>query len=336
MRVLLIKTSSMGDVIHTLPALTDASQMIPGIEFDWIVEESFAEIPAWHPAVKRVIPVALRKWRKNVFARETRDGWRKLRAELKETKYDFILDAQGLAKSAFLGFLAQGLRVGLDFRSAREWPAALAYQKRCTVNFYQHAVIRMRSLFSQALDYSQPATAADFGIDRTKFINNTQQKYLVFLHATTWDSKMWPENYWVQLATIAALHGFNVKISGGNQQELERSQRIAKSVPTVEALPRQTIQQMASLLAGSAAAVAVDTGFGHLAGALNIPLVSLYGSTNPEYTGVMGMQAKNLAAKFPCSPCYKRECQYKGPSVEKPACYETLPPELVWQALGLN
>ncbi len=134
MRVLLIKTSSMGDLIHTLPALTDAGNAIPGIQFDWIAEESFAEIPAWHPLVRRVIPVALRRWRKGVFSKETREGWRELRAALHE-QYDLVLDAQGLMKSAFLTFFAKGTRAGLDFRSAREGFAALAYQKKCTLIF---------------------------------------------------------------------------------------------------------------------------------------------------------------------------------------------------------
>src|SRR3990167_10915001 len=106
MRVLLIKTSSMGDIIHTLPALSDAQQMIPGIKFDWVVEESFAEIPKWHPVVERIVPVALRRWRTNLFSKNVHDEWRQVRENLQHQSYDLILDAQGLVKSAWLGLLA--------------------------------------------------------------------------------------------------------------------------------------------------------------------------------------------------------------------------------------
>lgn len=337
MRVLLMKTSSMGDVIHALPALTDAKRAIPSIEFDWVVEESFAEIPHWHPAVRDVIPISFRKWRKGVTSTETRVAFRALRQRLRAEKYDMVLDAQGLAKSAFLCMFAKGLRVGLDFSSAREWPAAFAYQRRCNVNFEQHAVLRMRQLFSQALGYELPDTAPDFGLDKSRIFKSTTvppvNDYLVFLHATTWESKQWPEHYWIELAKIAALNGLNVKTSGGNPAELARSVRLAEQVPTIEALPRLTITQMAQLLVNSKAAVAVDTGFAHLAAALDMPTISIYGSTNPEFTGVVGRYAVHLAADFPCAPCYSRICQYRKPSIVKPACYGTLPPEKVWEAI---
>src|SRR3990167_8502552 len=101
MRVLSIKTSSMGDLIHTFPALTDAGKAIPGITFDWVVEDVFAAIPTWHPLVNKVIPVALRRWRKGIFSSETRAGWRQLRQTMHAQDYDLVLDAQGLVKSAF-------------------------------------------------------------------------------------------------------------------------------------------------------------------------------------------------------------------------------------------
>ena len=102
MRVLLVKTSSLGDVIHTLPALTDAQRAIPGIQFDWVVEEGFAEIPAWHPAVAQVIPVAIRRWRKHPLQTLRSGEWRRFKARLRETHYDLVIDAQGLLKSAWL------------------------------------------------------------------------------------------------------------------------------------------------------------------------------------------------------------------------------------------
>lgn len=334
MRVLLIKTSSMGDLIHTLPALTDAGRAIPGIKFDWMVEEGFTEIPAWHPQVERVIPVALRRWRKHLFSSTTRAELGRLKEQLAGHHYDLILDAQGLVKSALLTFLTKGTRAGLGWGSAREALASLFYQRKHKVNFKQHAVVRMRSLFSLALDYPMPTTPPDFGLDRLPLQKQESvAKYLVFLHGTTWTTKQWPEEYWVSLANLASQQGYRVKISGGNIAELERAQRIATQSSCVDVLPRLDITSMAQLLAGADGVVAVDTGFGHLAAALGVPTVSLYGATNPDYTSAIGASSLHLSAEFPCAPCLSRHCTYRLSSAVKPACYETLPPVRVWMAL---
>lgn len=335
MRVLLIKTSSMGDLIHTLPALTDAGKAIPGIRFDWMAEESFAEIPEWHPLVDRVIPIALRRWRKNMFARQTRQEWQALKSLLQSQHYDLILDAQGLVKSGFLALHANGPRAGLDFRSAREAFASFAYHEKHRVNFYQHAVHRMRSLFSLALRYPMPTTAPVFGLDRSKFNSPlSDRSYVVFLHGTTWASKQWPESYWQELARIAGNNGLRVVINGGSEAELERAKRIAANNPAVDLVGRLSIKQMADLLSGAKAAVAVDTGFAHLAAAMDIPTVSIYGSTNADFTGAVGPKSVLLQTQFPCSPCLNRQCTYREPSPVTPACYTTVPPAMVWETLN--
>ncbi len=334
MRVLLIKTSSMGDLIHTLPALTDAGLAIPGITFDWVVEESFAEIPHWHPLVNKVIPIAFRRWRKNILSKESRQGLCTLKKELRSEQYDLILDAQGLVKSAFISLFAKGKRSGLDFRSARESFASLVYQQKHTVNFYQHAIHRMRSLFALALGYSLPTTAPDFGIQDELKVESEQEKYLVFLHGTTWVSKQWPESYWIELAEIAHQAGYRVKISGGNDEEVARAFRIGNASKAVDVMPRLTIAKMAALLANAKAVVAVDTGFGHLAAALNIPTVSLFGPTNADYTGVSGRASVSLSAKFSCAPCLNRTCTYKETANVSPACFTTLPPMQVWSVVN--
>lgn len=334
MRVLLIKTSSMGDIIHTLPALTDAGKAIPGITFDWVVEDTFADIPKWHPLVDKVIPVALRRWRKGILSQDTREGWKQLREQLHPQSYDLILDAQGLVKSALLTFLVSGARAGLDWKSARESLASLAYQRKYTVNFYQHAVIRMRSLFSLALSYALPQSQPDFGLNKQIFQSTQENKDVVFLFGTTWSSKQWPESYWRSLAELARLAGYRVKISGNNSEELATAQRIGEHNPAVDVLPRLDIKGMAKLLANAKAVVSVDTGLGHLAAALDVPTVSIYGSTQPEYTGALGKVSVHLAADFPCSPCLSRECHYRKFAEVKPACYTTVLPAHVWAALN--
>jgi len=332
MRVLLIKTSSMGDLIHTFPALTDAGKAITNIKFDWLVEPGFADIPRWHPLVENVIPVPLRKWRKNIVASDTRQEIQQLRQQLHTQQYDVILDAQTLVKSALLTFLAKGERVGLDFRSAREPLASFAYQRKCKVNFYQHAIVRMRELFSQALYYPLMNTAPEFGLSipchpresGDPFIS--QENYLVFLPGTTWTTKKWPEQYWIELAKLVNDAGYRVKISGGNTDEIAQAKRIADACENVDALPRLNITEMANLMVNAKSVVAVDTGFGHLAAALNVPTVSLYGPTNPDYTGALGTHSLHIKANFPCAPCLKHTCSYKKKSLVTPACFATITP----------
>lgn len=335
MRVLIVKTSSMGDVIHTLPALTDAGQHIPGIQFDWVVEENFAEIPAWHPLVKQVIPMAWRRWRKQLFTRETRAEMRAFRQKVREQRYDLIIDAQGLVKSAIFSCFAKGKRCGLNYASARESYASIFYHRHCNVLFEQHAVVRARSLFSQALGYSLPETVADYGIDRTRFANDQRTPYLVFLHGTTWTTKHWPEENWMALANMAAAAGFSIKLPWGNANEQDRALRIAASCQQADVLPRQGLAGMASVLAGAKAIVSVDTGLGHLAAALDVPTVSLYGPTDPAMTGALGRSQVHLSAIFPaCAPCFQKECTYQEASLLKPACLASLQPTAVWAALS--
>ncbi|MBU1558383.1 MAG: lipopolysaccharide heptosyltransferase I, partial [Gammaproteobacteria bacterium] len=169
MKVLLVKTSSLGDVIHMLPALTDAGRAISDIQFDWVVEEGFSEIPTMHPLVNRVIPVAIRRWRKNPVKALMSSQWKSFVKALRETKYDYVVDAQGLIKSAVITRMAKGLRVGLNKPSLTESLAAFAYQKKVAVDLKEHAVFRMRSILAQALDYPLPETPADYSLGKEKF-----------------------------------------------------------------------------------------------------------------------------------------------------------------------
>lgn len=333
MRVLLIKTSSMGDVIHTLPALTDAGKALPRVTFDWVVEETFAEIPEWHPLVQNVIPVALRRWRKALFARQTRAEWQQFRKRVRENTYDLILDAQGLMKSAFLTVFARGERVGFDWSSVREPLASLAYQRKCSVNVNQHAISRIRSLFGQALGYALPDTVAAYGLDRQLFQQASSENYLVFLHGTTWTTKQWPEEYWIALAKYAEQAGYRVKLGGGNAEEIARAKRIATHSQAVDVVPSFDIASAAKLISRAQGVVAVDTGFTHLAAALNIPTVSLYGPTDPALTGALGQSQIHLAARFSCAPCLSRICTYREKLAVTPACFSTLTPMRVWRAL---
>lgn len=333
MKVLVIKTSSLGDLIHTWPALTDAAAARPDIRFDWLAEQAFAELPGWHPAVRRVIPIALRRWR---------GGWRKawrsgepqaFARALRQTRYDLVIDAQGLLKSALPGLLAHGPRAGFDSASAREPWAAWTYRHAYPVDPGLHAVERVRRLFAAALDYPLPETDPDYGIRVPGRPVDTDRPYLVFLHATTWSSKHWPPLYWGQLLRQAEADGFRVMFPWYAPEERLRAERIMRAAGGGELLPRQDLAGMAASLAGAVGVVGVDTGLAHLAAAVGTPAVTLYGATGLDLTGALGPHQRNLQAEFPCAPCRRRECVYTGPGEVEPACYASLPPALVWQAL---
>ncbi len=332
MKVLIVKTSSLGDLIHTLPALTDAAAAIPGIRFDWVVEESFAELPAWHPAVDRAIPVAIRRWRKG-WIRSWRKGEIKaFRGDLRQRDYDLIIDAQGLYKSALLAQMARGVPVGLDADSAREPGAARFYQRGIRIARDQHAIERVRSLFAQALGYAKPEDEPDYGLSETTNAD-PEKPYLLFLHGTTWITKLWPIEYWVELSKIAAAKGFQVSLPWGSEEEKLRAEQVINRAGQGELLPRLSLSEMKDRLAGAAGVIGVDSGLAHLAAALSVPAVTLYGPTKIGLTGARGKLQINLQAEFVCAPCMRKACNYLESSEVVPACFGDLPPERVWAAL---
>lgn len=297
MRVLVVKTSSMGDVIHALPAVTEAKQQRPSIIFDWVVEEGFSEIPRWHPAVEQVIPVAIRRWRKSFFQTVGSPEWREFKTQLRRQHYDMIIDCQGLVKSAWVSRLARGPVAGYDRQSAREGLASWFYQQRCHVAKQQHAVERIRELFSKVLGYPKPAGRGQYGIDRSILHGSSlESANIVFLHATTRDDKLYPEAYWRALAEKLSADGYRIRLPWGQDFERERAGRIAEDIPGVEVLPRLNLQGVAGVLAQATAVVAVDTGLGHLSAALDVPTLSLYGPTNPALVGAYGNNQVHLCA----------------------------------------
>lgn len=306
MRVLIVKMSSLGDVIHALPALTDAARALPGIRFDWVVEEAFAEIPGWHPAVAEVIPVALRRWRKHPFRNFRGPEWRRARHAMDKHQYDAVIDAQGLLKSAFITRLVKAPRVGMDKRSAREPLASAAYDRRVNVPRDMHAVERIRLLFSLALNYPLPEGKGDYGVSaylRSRGRNEGSsvaeepvqsaqsrglQRNILFFHGTARAEKLWPEDCWVALAQLAGENGVKVWLPWGSAEEKSRAERIAAKAGNATALSRLDLLGLAGKLLEADAAVAVDTGLGHLAAALDVPTVSLYGPTSTALIGAYG------------------------------------------------
>ncbi len=324
MRVLLIKTSSLGDIIHTFPAVTDAVKANPAIRFDWVVEEGFSDLPPLHPAVDKVFSLPWRRLRKTLWLPVT---WRELRAfvrQLQAQKYDLVIDAQGLLKSAIWTKFIKAPVHGLSAASAREPLAAYFYNVKHDVAWGQHAITRVRQLFARSLGYELPdMEKTDFGIvPRLRVLPDADATpYWVFAHATTWASKHWPEKYWQQLILLAAQHKKMVLLPWGNELERERAVRLARLTQHVQVLPELSLKALTRVLLDAQVVVGVDTGLTHLAAALHRPVVALYGATEPGFTGVVGPQAVVLQAKFPCAPCLREQCIELSDENHIPPCY---------------
>jgi len=295
--ILLIKTSSLGDVVHNLPVVSDIRARFPLARIDWVVEEAYGDIVGMHPGVQRAIPVALRRWRGNPFKLAHWREFRQFRRALSGVRYDCVIDTQGLIKSALLARAATGARHGYDAASAREPLAARFYDLLHAVPRDLHAVVRNRRLAALAMGYELPA-ALDYGISVPSGLAPFESRpYCVLLHATSRADKLWPEPAWKQLGAELARQGFASVLPWGNAAERARSERIAHSLREAVVPPAQGILAMAGLLAGAKAVIGVDTGLSHLAVALGCPVVALYCGTHPGLTGVhagQGARARNL------------------------------------------
>ncbi len=332
-RVLVVKMSSMGDVIHTFPAITEAKQQYPDLVFDWVVEEAFADLPRLHPAVDRVIPIGFRRLRKKPIAMFRSQEWRAFIRQIREREYDYVIDAQSLLKSAWIARKAGYPVDGLDFSSAREGLASLFYRHRYRVAKGQLAIDRIRQLFSAVLGYDLNKAFPGYGINKGNIATGLVEKpYLFFLHSTAWTSKQWPDSYWQELAVLAEQAGYKVLMTGGNMQELARARLIASRTESVTVLPRMELLNLAAYLADADLVIGLDTGLSYLSSALGAPTLTLYGATRPEASSDMSPMQDVLTVDFPCAPCHKRVCQYKGMGNVYPACYETLPPTKVWRS----
>ena len=326
----------MGDLVQTLPALTDASRAMPGIVFDWVADESFAQVPAWHKNVEMVVPTAFRRWRRSwrqaFKSGEPQAFFRQIRGR----KYDLIVDLQCELKSALASRLARGVRCGYDSRAVHEWGAQFAYQKKFFVPKDRHSIQRMRQLLASSLGYEYSENEIDYGIDRARLDPvsvELPERFLVFIHSTSWASKCWPEFYWQDLTRKAINAGFAVVLPWGDEAERERALRIANNQTRAIVLPQLSISEKAAIINGARATVGLDTGLSHIAAALDIPSITIYGATDPLLVGALGRHQLHFASDFECVGCHEVRCTYPGAAKFKPACLVEITPDSVWRKL---
>ncbi|MBX9629202.1 MAG: lipopolysaccharide heptosyltransferase I [Burkholderiales bacterium] len=306
--ILLVKTSSLGDVVHNLPVVSDIRRARPDAVIDWAVEEAFTAIPALHRGLRRVIACAPRRWRRNLWRPSTWGEIGDLRTVLRDGAYDTVIDTQGLLKSALIARQAPGVRHGLDWRSSRE-PLRWAYDRTYSVPWGRHAVERNRSLAAQVLGYTVDGPP-DYGIEPPAFppaeadddspleeqrpwLEASQRfswapagSLMVLLHGTSAERKLWPDHQWKKLAAHFGGAGIACLLPWGSAEEHDRSTRIAKDVPNAIVPPRLGLHTLAGLLGKARCVVGVDTGLVHLAAALGRPTVGIYVATDPAATGV--------------------------------------------------
>jgi len=291
-RILFVKTSSLGDVVHNCPAVSDAARMLPGAQIDWVVEEPFAAVAAMHVSVRRVIPIALRRWRRALWSPAVWSELRAFRRALTTERYDAVIDSQALLKSAVVCLLASGRKHGMDAESARERLAARFYDVTHTVSWRLHAVERNRLITAEALGFASDEDVR-YGL-RAEGASPLEQdsSYAVFLTMTSRKEKLWPESRWIETGRALDMP---VVLPWGNDAERRRAERIRAAVPQAIVPRRMALEELARLFVHARGVIGLDTGLTHLAAALGVPTVGIYCGSDPALNGLYGApHAKNV------------------------------------------
>lgn len=301
-RILFVKLSSLGDVVHNLPAVSDLAERLPGAHIAWAVEDAYVDLVRLHPAVNEAIAVNLRSLRRNALHPSEWGRMASARRAVRGEGWDYVIDTQGLLKSATVARWAGRPVFGLDRKSAREGVAARFYDVAIPVARQMHAVERNRKLVAEVFGYPLRAEAS-YGLTSPSEPLSwlRAQRYAVLLHAASRAEKRWPEERWIALGRLLSEHGYAPVFPGGTDEELGRAARLAHEVPNGIAAPRMSLREAAALLGNAAGVVGVDTGLTHLAVALGVPTVGIYCATRPELTGLHGHNAVNVggAAQVP-------------------------------------
>ena len=284
--ILIIKTSSLGDLIHLFPAIHDLTENISNINIDWAVEENLLEAVSWNQEINNIIPVAIRRWRKSLYKISTWKEIKNLHTALNNKNYSYVIDAQGLIKSLIISKLSNGEVWGFDRRCNREKLTSFFYEHECHIaeSFFQvHAIERNRRLFSKIFNYNYPPPIK-YGsiIIPPSHVTHIKKEYIVFIHGTSRIEKEWPENNWINLAEKITEIGYNVILPWGNDHEYERAQRIKFIVKDTILLPKTSLSEIAYIIKNARSVIGVDTGLMHIASLLGVPGIAIFSDTNPN------------------------------------------------------
>lgn len=284
--VLVVRPSSLGDVVYAMALVADIATHRPGLPIDWVAEDAFVDLVRTDPRIRRVVPLALRRWRHAPLAKATWRDMAAFRRALRVERYDAILNLQEQVKGAVVSWFAQGTRHGLDRANIREPIATLVDHVHHPVSRELHIVDRCRGVAAAALGYSAEGPPRwNFAVPPTTPALPSGPYALAF-HATSRAGKQWPEAHWRALTTHFSRAGFVTLLPWGNADEEARSRRIADGSEGAVVPPRQSLPELATLAQRAEIVVGVDTGLTHLAAALGTPTVAIFTATDPGLAGV--------------------------------------------------
>lgn len=291
MNILIVKLSSLGDVVHTLPVVQDLHAAWPDARIDWVVERGFAPLVRRCAGVQRVIACELRRWRQSPLSAATRAEWRAFRDELHAQAYDAVIDLQGLTKSALVARMARlvpgGRRFamanrteGSSYEAPTRWVADVAIPLEARL----HAVERGREVCARAFGYALSGPPR-YGLGQGGGRDGT----VVLVHGSSRDDKCWPESHWLELGRRLLAAGHDLALPHGNAQEEERSRRLAAALgPRAQVWPRLALDELTARMARSGGVIGVDSGLSHIAVALDLPHVQVYNFDTDWRTGPLG------------------------------------------------
>jgi heptosyltransferase-1 len=286
LRVLIVKLSSLGDVVHTMPVVHDICSAHADVLIDWVVEPSFAPLVRRVRGIHSSIECSLRRWRKAWWTAEVRHDWRLFRDAIDGERYDAVIDFQGLTKSALVARMARGPRYGLANRtdgSSHEWPARWLVDHPIYIEPRTHSLDRARVLAARALGY-QVTGAPRFGL-RAHTLETTERT-LVFAHGSSREDKLWPEPHWTEIGRRATAAGWRVVLPQAGPLERERAERICNAIgPTCEVWPTMDLDALTDRLGATHGVIGVDSGLSHIAVALDLPHVQIYNHPTAWRTG---------------------------------------------------
>jgi heptosyltransferase-1 len=310
-KILIVKTSSLGDVVHMLPAIydlvhadkTSLSSSHKTLQIDWVVEEAFQEVPSWSPHINRVIPIAIRRWRKSLFLLKTWQEIRQFKRNLQSVQYDYVIDPQGLLKSAIVASWANTVNSslwGYNKNSIREPMASHFYTHKIQVSRQQHAIQRNRLLLANIFNYRLDNKPLNYGIiEQAKKLSNISNSvnsaaidlkykpYIMALHGTSKVEKEWSTHAWLALLKHMKKEGFSVVFPWGNAAEKQRVEYLISRADNAIMLPRCCLSELLSIILHAEAVIGMDTGLMHIAAALNKQGLALYPVTEVKLTGVL-------------------------------------------------
>ncbi|WP_216796496.1 lipopolysaccharide heptosyltransferase I [Candidatus Vallotia tarda] len=298
-KILIVRLSSLGDVVHNMPLVADIRRRHPDLIIDWLVEESFVELVKLVHGVRRVIPFSLRRWRRNLLSLATWREIRQFRRALATEEYDLVIDCHGLIKSAWVASWARGNLAGLGNRTdgaSYEWPVRWFYRTHVQIQPHTHVVERSRQLAAYLLGdplLQVDTQNIDFGIDRYRAVHelmhmglNLPSPYVVFVHATSRKDKQWPQNCWIELGRALIRHGSAIVLPWGSTVEHASSEQLAQELGTAAFIPpRLSLPAVTGLIDGAAVTIGVDTGLVHISAALKKPTIELYNFATAWRTG---------------------------------------------------